>query len=99
MSVCRVQSSALSGIEGLPVEVEVDVGAGLPWFSIVGQPDAAVQEAYFYMGLTLKETGKAMNFTESRISQLLKRALGKLRERFENSPPVSCGGGWQESLV
>ncbi len=27
------------------MEVEVDVGAGLPGFSILGLPDAAVQEA------------------------------------------------------
>ncbi len=40
-----MQSLALSGIDALPVEVEVDVGAGLPGFSIVGLPDAAVQEA------------------------------------------------------
>ncbi len=32
-------------------------------------------------GLTLKEIGKATNLTECRISQLLKRALGKPRER------------------
>ncbi len=52
---------------------------------------------YFYDGLTLKEIGKAMNLTEGRISQLLKRALGKLRERLKGSPVVS-GGGWQEGL-
>ncbi len=45
MSVCRVRSLSLSSIVALPVEVEVDVGAGLPGFSIVGLPDAAVQEA------------------------------------------------------
>ncbi len=36
---------ALFGIDALPIEVEVDVSAGLPGFSIVGLPDAAVQEA------------------------------------------------------
>ena len=46
----------------------------------------------------MKEIGKAMNLTEGRISQLLKRALGKLRERLKSSPLVSGGGGWQESL-
>ncbi len=45
MSVCRVRSLSLFGVDALPVEVEVDVGAGLPGFSIVGLPDAAVQEA------------------------------------------------------
>src|SRR4028118_128556 len=41
MAVCRVRSLSLFGIDALPVEVEVDVSAGLPGFSIVGLPDAA----------------------------------------------------------
>ncbi|WP_119067964.1 YifB family Mg chelatase-like AAA ATPase [Rubrobacter indicoceani] len=45
MSVCRARSLALKGIDAEPVEVEVDVSSGLPGFSIVGLPDAAVQEA------------------------------------------------------
>jgi RNA polymerase sigma factor for flagellar operon FliA len=36
---------------------------------------------YSYEGLTLEEIGNAKNLTECRISQLLKRALGKPRER------------------
>ena len=51
---------------------------------------------YFYEGLTLKEIGKAMNLTEGRISQLLRRALEKLRGNLTESPLVS--GGWQQSL-
>ncbi len=42
MSVCRARSLSLFGIDALPVEVEVDVSSGLPGFSIVGLPDAAV---------------------------------------------------------
>lgn len=61
------------------------------------EQERLVATFYFYDGLTLKEIGKAMNLTEGRISQLLKRALGKLRERLKGSPLVS-GGGWQESL-
>ncbi len=45
MSVCRAWSFTLVGIDAVSVEVEVDVSAGLPGFSIVGLPDAAVQEA------------------------------------------------------
>ncbi len=33
------------GIEGLLVEVEADIGVGLPTFTIVGLPDAAVRES------------------------------------------------------
>lgn len=61
------------------------------------EQERLVATFYFYEGLTLKEIGKAMDLTEGRISQLLKRALGKLRERLKGSPLVS-GGGWQESL-
>jgi magnesium chelatase family protein len=45
VSVCEVYSLSLFRIDALPVEVEVDVGAGLPGFSIVGLPDAAVSGA------------------------------------------------------
>ncbi len=42
---CSVRTSTIVGVEALPVDVEVDVGAGLPSFAIVGLPDLAVQEA------------------------------------------------------
>ena len=38
-------SVALSGIEGTLVNVEVDVGNGLPSWDIVGLPDAVVRES------------------------------------------------------
>jgi magnesium chelatase family protein len=41
----RVASEALSGLDGSAVEVEADVVAAAPAFSIVGLPDAAVQES------------------------------------------------------
>jgi len=40
-----IASSALVGIRGVPVEVEVDVATGIPAVRIVGLPDAAVGEA------------------------------------------------------
>src|SRR5213594_3709312 len=43
--LARVTSCATQGIDGLFVEVEADLGAGLPTFSIVGLPDAAVRES------------------------------------------------------
>jgi len=42
---CTVQTATLVGVQAVPVEVQVDVGAGLPTFAIVGLPDLAVQEA------------------------------------------------------
>ncbi len=43
--LARIASEALSGLQGYPVEVEADVVAAAPAFSIVGLPDAAVQES------------------------------------------------------
>lgn len=57
MAVCRVRSLSLFGIDALPVEVEVDVSAGLPGFSIVGLPDAAVQEARERVRVAISNSG------------------------------------------
>jgi magnesium chelatase family protein len=43
--LARIHSAAVVGVEAVPVDVEVDVGPGLPLCSIVGLPDAAVREA------------------------------------------------------
>lgn len=43
--LARLLSHAVLGMEASPVEVETDLGWGLPAFSIVGLPDAAVREA------------------------------------------------------
>ena len=57
MAVCRVRSLSLFGIDALPVEVEVDVSSGLPGFSIVGLPDAAVQEARERVRVAISNSG------------------------------------------
>ncbi len=41
----------------MPVEVEVDVGSGLPGFSIVGLPDTAVQEARERVKVAITNSG------------------------------------------
>lgn len=43
--LARITSCATVGIEGLLVDVEADLGVGLPTFTIVGLPDAAVRES------------------------------------------------------
>ncbi len=43
--LAKVISCAIVGLEGVIVEVEVDISPGLPSFTIVGLPDTAVQEA------------------------------------------------------
>ncbi len=43
--LAKIHSSLVLGVEGLPIEVEVDISAGLPVFSTVGLPDGAVRES------------------------------------------------------
>ena len=45
MSIARVRSFAFSGIDAVPVEVQVQISSGLPAFLIVGLADKAVGEA------------------------------------------------------
>lgn len=54
----KVISSAVLGIDAYPVEVEVDISSrGLPFFSTVGLPDAAVKESKERVRAALKNTG------------------------------------------
>lgn len=41
----RANSVTVVGIDGFPVDVEVQVAPGLPTFTVVGLPDAAIQES------------------------------------------------------
>ena len=45
MSLASIRSFAFSGIEAVPVEVQVQISPGLPAFLVVGLPDKAVGEA------------------------------------------------------
>jgi magnesium chelatase family protein len=55
--LAKAQSCAVIGLEGALVEVEVDIGQGLPAFSIVGLPDAAVNEAKERVRAAIKNSG------------------------------------------
>jgi len=48
---------AVVGLEGAIVEVEVDISHGLPSFTIVGLPDAAVQEARERVRAAIRNSG------------------------------------------
>jgi magnesium chelatase family protein len=45
VSLASIRSFAFSGIEAVPVDVQVQISAGLPGFLVVGLPDKAVAEA------------------------------------------------------
>ncbi len=58
--LANVTSATLVGLEAVPVSVEVDVGPGLPTFTIVGLPDAAVQEARERVRSAIRNSGFEM---------------------------------------
>jgi magnesium chelatase family protein len=57
MGQCRVGTFTLSGVQAIPVDAEIDVGAGLPTFAIVGLGDLAVQEARERVRSALRAAG------------------------------------------
>ncbi len=55
--LATAQSCAVIGLDGLIVQVEVDISPGLPAFNIVGLPDTAVQEARERVRAALRNSG------------------------------------------
>ena len=53
----KVNSAAISGLDGIVVEVEVDSIRGLPGQSIVGLPDAAVKESRDRVRFAISNSG------------------------------------------
>jgi magnesium chelatase family protein len=53
----KILSCTVVGIDGIPVEVEVDVGSGLPGFGIVGLPDTAIRESKDRVRSALRNSG------------------------------------------
>jgi|UniRef100_A0A7C5EMT6 magnesium chelatase family protein len=64
--LARVKSGALRGVDAYIVEVEVFLSAGLPAFTTVGLPDAAVKEAKDRVRAAVKTSG--YKFPDNRIT-------------------------------
>src|SRR5512140_3671229 len=63
--LARIFSCAVVGLEGVIVEVEVDYTNGLPGMTIVGLPDAAVQESRERVQTAVKNAG--LHFPRHRV--------------------------------
>lgn len=63
--LARIFSCAVVGLEGVVIEVEVDYTNGLPGMTIVGLPDAAVQESRERVQTAVKNAG--LHFPRHRI--------------------------------
>lgn len=64
--LAQVNSCAVLGLDGVPIQVQVDVANGAPIFLIVGLPDAAVNESRERVRAAVKNSG--MNFPLKRIT-------------------------------
>ncbi|MCL5432518.1 MAG: YifB family Mg chelatase-like AAA ATPase [Patescibacteria group bacterium] len=65
--LAKVNSSAVVGLDAIPVEVEVDIASqGLPSFTIVGLPDKAVEESKERVRSAIKNSGA--DFPAKRIT-------------------------------
>lgn len=61
-----IPSVAVRGLDGVKIDVEVDVHGGLPKFFIVGLPDAAIQESRERVRAAIKNSG--FEFPKTRIT-------------------------------
>lgn len=61
MGFARTWAVALVGLDGAMVEVEADIGQTLPAFSIVGLPDAALNEARERLRAAARNSGRPLS--------------------------------------
>jgi magnesium chelatase family protein len=66
MAISHINSIVIQGLEGETIDIEVDLGLGLPSFTIVGLPDKAVEEAKERVRSALKNSH--MQFPQHRIT-------------------------------
>ncbi len=62
----KVKTCVLQGLDGHIVEVEVDLSRGMPMFTIVGLPDAAIKESKERVRTAIRNSG--FDFPLSRIT-------------------------------
>jgi len=64
--LAKVYSCAVNGLEGVLVEVEVDISPGMPAFTVVGLGDTAVQESRERVRAAIRNSG--LSFPTKRIT-------------------------------
>lgn len=66
MGLARVCGAVLDGVRGVPIDIEVHVGPGLPSVGIVGLPGASVNEARWRIRSALQNSGHS--WPDSRVT-------------------------------
>lgn len=86
--LATINSCAVSGVDGLPIQVEVDLAQGLPSFSTVGLAEGAVREAKDRVRAAIKNGG--YDFPQRRITVNLAPASVK-KEGSGYDLPIALG--------
>jgi magnesium chelatase family protein len=66
MGLARACGAVLDGVHGVPIDIEVHVGPGLPSVGIVGLPGASVNEARWRIRSAIQNSGHA--WPDSRVT-------------------------------
>lgn len=86
--IAIVKSAVCIGVSAHPIQIEADVGPGLPQFSIVGLPDQSVKEAKERVRSAIKNSG--FSFPPDRITINLSPADIK-KEGSSFDLPIAIG--------
>jgi magnesium chelatase family protein len=94
--LAKVKSASVIGIDGFIVHVEVDLSSGLPVFSTVGLPDAAVRESKDRVVAAVRNSG--FDFPSRRVTVNLSPADVK-KEGTAFDLPIAIGVLAAEGLL
>jgi magnesium chelatase family protein len=64
----KLNSCALIGLEGVGIEVEVDVSKGQPKIHIVGLPDTAIQESRQRIRSAIRNSDLEFPYTKNTVT-------------------------------
>ena len=87
MTVAHVYTVAFAGIDAREVDVQVQIGAGLPAFTIVGLPDKAVDAA-----------GEGIANAYGVAAQMTKNGMNKEAARVVEAAKQSFVSAWTQSM-
>jgi magnesium chelatase family protein len=87
--LAKVHSAALIGIDGCPIQVQVDARRGMGSFVIVGLPDAAVKESATRVESAIKNSGFSFPHTLNLVVNLAPADIRKEGPSFDL--PIALG--------
>ncbi len=91
--LASISAATLAGAVGRPVSVEVHVSIGLPGFTIVGLPDAAVRESRDRVRAALLSSG--LPWPLRRVTVNLAPARYRFGKPWAHSPSTCSDHGWR----